>query len=97
MKLIFIFVIFLVNFDQCAVPLFDLAHTMQFTIKQTSSYVQNSNHFIQAIAQSKIGENDIVARLDMKSLYPNIPISEPLDQISENEKFSNDLMEQAEY
>jgi len=47
----------------------------------TSSFIKDSNHFINEIKKKKLDQNDILVSFDVKSLYTNIPIGEAMEVI----------------
>lgn len=57
-------------------PTYHLAKCLAKTVKplmgNTSSFVKDSNHFINEIKKIKLDQDDILMRFDVKSLYTNI-------------------------
>lgn len=47
----------------------------------TSSFVKDSNHFINEIKHIKLDQDDILVIFDVKALYTNIPIDEAMDVV----------------
>lgn len=63
-----------------------LANIMQppAPVEKAKSFIKNTEHFTRFLSTTANGEEDIVARFDVKSLYPIVPIDEALEQIWRN-------------
>jgi len=54
---------------------------LQPIVKQSSSYVQDSFHFLSLIHNLNVSERDILITIDVQSLYTNIPIDGAIEAI----------------
>ena len=60
---------------QQAIQLVRILNPLQGT---TDSYVTDSTHFVQCIAQISLRESDIMVNFDMVSLFTRVPVDEAL-------------------
>ena len=57
----------------------------------TSSFVKNSNHFVQKIQDIPLDELDMMVSFDVCSLFTQVPIDKAMDPISEMLERMNQL------
>ena len=62
-------------------------------MEKADSYIKNSEHFIQLFRNLKPDQNDVIASLDVKSLYPSIPVDEALQEIAKTENFPTHILD----
>ena len=48
----------------------------------TSSYIKNSNHFVEKIRNIKLDEKDLLVSFDVQSLFTKVPIDEALSRLA---------------
>ncbi|XP_074031909.1 uncharacterized protein [Leptinotarsa decemlineata] len=74
-----------------------LSKIMQPKTELAESYVRNSEHLVDIIKNIKLNDTDILASLDIKSLYPSIPINEALATIRTDHSFPQHITDLAEH
>jgi hypothetical protein len=60
-----------------------LAQSLQQFVGQSPSCVKNSDHFIDILKRTVIGQDDLLVSFDVVSLFTNVPVRESVEIISE--------------
>ncbi|XP_074031353.1 uncharacterized protein [Leptinotarsa decemlineata] len=74
-----------------------LSKIMQPKTELAEFYVRNSEHLVDIIKNIKLNDTDLLASLDIKSLYPSIPINEALATIRTDHSFPQHVTDLAEH
>lgn len=70
---------------------------LQRLVERTESYVKNFTTFIKIISNVTLNKDDIIARFDVNTLYPNVLIDEAINLIATNQDLADDFLSVAKH